>query len=88
VLPLIGRQWHKKAHIYAGLWMLLDSVDTRTGRERRYRPLVPDARLSWPDALSFGPDGMLYVAVNKQHKTTRLNAGRDGARPPQTTCCG
>jgi sugar lactone lactonase YvrE len=50
--------------------------------ERRYRTLVPDARLSWPDALSFGPDGMLYIVANKLHKTARLNAGRDEARPP------
>ncbi len=50
--------------------------------QRRYRTLVPDARLSWPDALSFGPDGLLYIVANKLHKTARLNAGRDEARPP------
>lgn len=51
-------------------------------KERRYRLLVQDPRLSWPDAFSFGPDGRLYVVANQLHRTARLNAGEHLAAPP------
>ena len=47
-----------------------------------YRPLVSDARLAWPDAFSFGPDGMLYGVANQLHRSATLNAGTDEAKPP------
>lgn len=50
--------------------------------ERRYRILVQDARLSWPDALSFGPDGWLYTVANQLHLSAVLNAGERRAEPP------
>lgn len=34
----------------------------RVGRDRVPRTLVRSPRIRWPDALSFGPDGWLYVA--------------------------
>lgn len=34
------------------------------GPDRRLRTLVKDARLRWPDGLSFGPDGWLYVTCS------------------------
>lgn len=50
--------------------------------DRKYRILVQDERLSWPDAFSFGPDGKLYVVANQLHRTARLNAGTQTAAPP------
>lgn len=44
--------------------------------------LVSDPRLSWPDALSFGEPGWLYVAVNRLHLAPPLNNGQEGAEPP------
>src|SRR5206468_10531526 len=45
------------------------------GPDRRLRTLVKDPRLRWPDGLSFGPDGWLYVTCSAlQHvmfRTTR-----------------
>ncbi len=41
--------------------------------------LAKDERLSWPDALSFGGDGWLYVAVNKLHLSPPLNQGKEGS---------
>lgn len=48
-----------------------------------YRRLFQDANLlSWTDAMSFGPDGYIYVAVNQLHRSPPLNGGQDGSRPP------
>lgn len=44
--------------------------------------LVGDPRLSWPDALSFGEPGWLYVAINQLHLAPALNGGEEGAGPP------
>ena len=46
------------------------------------RTLVQDDRLSWPDALSFGEPGWLYIAVNQLHRSPALNGGVEGAKPP------
>jgi sugar lactone lactonase YvrE len=44
--------------------------------------LVRDDRLLWPDALSFGEPGWLYIAVNQLHRAPALNDGVEGAEPP------
>jgi sugar lactone lactonase YvrE len=44
--------------------------------------LVRDDRLDWPDALSFGEPGWLYIAVNQLHEAPALNGGVEGAEPP------
>lgn len=49
---------------------------------REYRILVRDERLSWPDAFSFGPDGMLYTVANQLQRSAVLNAGEQTASPP------
>lgn len=49
---------------------------------RRYRILVADPRLSWPDAFSFGPDGLLYTVASRLQGSAPLNAGKRTARPP------
>ena len=33
-----------------------------TGFDRETKTLLRSAKIRWPDALSFGPDGWLYVA--------------------------
>jgi sugar lactone lactonase YvrE len=48
----------------------------------RLETLVRDKRLLWPDALSFGEPGWLYVAVNQLHRSPPLNGGGEGAEPP------
>ena len=44
--------------------------------------LVEDDRLLWPDSLSFGEPGWLYIAVNQLHRAPALNGGVDGGVPP------
>ena len=44
--------------------------------------LVRDDRLLWPDALSFGEPGWLYIAVNQLHRAPALNAGEEAGEPP------
>jgi len=45
--------------------------------------LVQDAaRLSWPDALAFGPDGWIYAVSNQLHLSPPFNGGDDRSRPP------
>ena len=48
----------------------------------RLETLVEDDRLLWPDALSFGEPGWLYIAVNQLHLAPPLNGGVEGARSP------
>ena len=37
---------------------------------------------TWPDGMSFGPDGYVYVTVNQLNRTAALNNGKDtGIRP-------
>ena len=48
----------------------------------RLETLIEDDRLLWPDALSFGESGWLYIAVNQLHRAPMLNGGVDGAVLP------
>jgi sugar lactone lactonase YvrE len=44
--------------------------------------VVKDARLKWPDTLSFGPDGSLYVTNSQIHLTPRFNHGVSKLKEP------
>lgn len=52
------------------------------GKGGEYRIYLQDPRLSWPDALSFGPDNRLYTVSNQLHRTAVLHAGKQIAEPP------
>ena len=45
-------------------------------------PLVRDARFDWPDNVSVGDAGWLYVAVNQLHKAPAFTGAGDEGRPP------
>ncbi len=44
--------------------------------------LVQDDRVIWPDALSFGPESWLYIAVNQLNRAPAFNDGREMGGPP------
>jgi len=43
-----------------------DAIET-LGQDRALHTLLRDPRLRWPDGLSFGPDGWLYVTCSALH---------------------
>src|SRR5262249_56969977 len=52
--------------------------------DRRLRTLLKDAKLRWPDGLSFGPDGWLYVSCSAlQHVVFKGRAHIDAHAPYQ-----
>jgi sugar lactone lactonase YvrE len=54
-----------------------------TSADGSYRLLFSDDELlDWPDGFATGPDGAIYVTVNRLHKSARLNAGVDESEPP------
>lgn len=51
--------------------------------EGHYRLLVQDPqKLNWPDGMSGGPNGRMFVTVNQLHRSPPLNGGVNGAKPP------
>ena len=52
------------------------------GQDRKLRTLLKDARLRWPDGLSFGPDGWLYVSCSALHEVILKSAGNVRSKAP------
>lgn len=53
-----------------------------TGKDGKYRRIVQDERLSWPDGMAIGSDGKVYLTVNRLHRSAALNAGENESKPP------
>jgi sugar lactone lactonase YvrE len=58
-----------------------NSVVRRTA-EGKYETLAHDPRMLWPDTLSIGHDGFLYVTANQLHRQPRFQAGKDERERP------
>ncbi len=54
-------------------------IDPKT---RAYRTYLKDPRLVWPDGMSFGPDGMIYLTVNQLNRAAPFNLGKEEGKPP------
>jgi sugar lactone lactonase YvrE len=44
--------------------------------------VVEDKQISWPDSLSWGPDGALYVSCSQIQNSPRFNNGKDVRKEP------
>ena len=44
--------------------------------------LARDPRMSWPDGMAFGPDGLLYVTISQVGRMPLFNDGQDRGQPP------
>ncbi|RDZ26178.1 L-dopachrome tautomerase-related protein [Lysobacter silvisoli] len=55
---------------------------SRLSRDGQVRDLVRDPRLNWPDNLSLGPDGWVYVVANQLQLTPAFTGAQDQGRPP------
>ena len=52
------------------------------GKDGRWRTIAQGPELSWPDTLSVGPDGYLYVIANQLQRQAGFNGGRDLRQKP------
>ena len=69
----------------AGTLYLTDlehSAIVALGTDHKLRTLVKDERLRWPDGLSFGPDGYLYVTCSALHQVILQGAAEVAAHAP------
>jgi sugar lactone lactonase YvrE len=54
-----------------------------TAKDGKYRRLIVDPKiLRWPDGVSFGPDGYVYVVASKLHLSPPFNGGNNDTVPP------
>ena len=51
-------------------------------QEKKLAPVMTDPRLLWPDSMSFGPDGALYVTVSQIQNMPRFNGGKSTRTTP------
>lgn len=59
-----------------------NAVGVIKAEDKSYQILAQSPELSWPDAFSFGPDGLLYGVANQLHRSAPLNGGSNAATPP------
>jgi len=64
-----------------GRILVTDYENSRVLRKRlsdgRFEPILQMDRRYWPDTLSVGPNGDLYVLANQLHRQARFNQGKD-----------
>ncbi|MBH03894.1 MAG: gluconolaconase [Xanthomonadales bacterium] len=51
-------------------------------RDSEWSTLAYDPRLLWPDTLSIGPNGDIYVTANQLHRQSQYRAGHDARNKP------
>ena len=54
-------------------------VDPGTGKSQT---VIRDERLQWPDTMSWGPSGELYVTTSQIHRMPKFHAGQSARKEP------
>ncbi|RYD79291.1 MAG: hypothetical protein EOP84_13215 [Verrucomicrobiaceae bacterium] len=49
---------------------------------KKLTTLITDDKLQWPDSLSWGADGLLYVTTSQIHRTPKFNQGESKLKGP------
>ena len=49
---------------------------------KKIEPVIADKRLLWPDTLSWGPNGVLYVTASQIENMPRFNNGKSTRTEP------
>jgi sugar lactone lactonase YvrE len=75
-----GLSMDRSGNVY--LTDLEHSAIVRLTPERRLLTLVRDQRLRWPDGLSFGPEGRLYVSCSALHQVIGRTPGQVRSKAP------
>ena len=66
--------------IYFGAYEQMALVER--SKDGKYRTLVQDNRLGWPDGLFYTTDGYLYVTLGQWNRLPGFNNGIDLRKPP------
>jgi sugar lactone lactonase YvrE len=74
-----GLEMDAQGRVYVTLYE--DNAIARRSPNGVLETLVTDPRLLWPDTLSVGPDGYLYVTANQLHRQARFQ-GTDQREQP------
>ncbi|MBI1388289.1 MAG: hypothetical protein GC154_07565 [bacterium] len=71
---------------YAGNIYLTSVSENAVGvitPNREFHLLFKDDNIvRWPDGMSYGPDGYMYIVANQLHLTPRMHTGEMVAKPP------
>lgn len=49
---------------------------------KKQEVLIEDQRLQWPDTMSWGPDGALYVTTSQIHRMPKFHGGKSARTEP------
>jgi sugar lactone lactonase YvrE len=75
-----GLETDRAGRVYGG--DLEHNSLVRLDRDGRYRTVIHDDRLVWPDTLSVGYDNCLYIVANQLNRQAVHNGGKDLRRKP------
>lgn len=77
-----GLESDAEGHIYTTNYE--HSSILRRDIDGKWETIAHDPRLLWPDTLSVGTDGYLYVTANQLHRQASFHGGQDFRRRPYT----
>ena len=59
-----------------------NAIERYDSKSKKVETVVSDPKLQWPDSLSWGPDGMLYVTTSQIHRMPKFNQGKNEQAGP------